>query len=121
MSLRGIRGATTVESNTPDEILKETRILLQEVMTVNQISAEDIASILFSVTRDLNSEFPAKAAREMGLVNTPLLCFNEIDVPGSLGKCIRILLHVNSTVPQAEIKHIYLKEAKSLRPDQTKV
>lgn len=117
MFLRGIRGATTVKNNTEDQILEETEKLLQEMVDANQIQVEDIASIFFSTTSDLNATFPAKAARTLGLTSTPLLCLNEIPVPGSLPMCIRILIHTNSPKPQSEMTHIYLKEAIKLRPD----
>lgn len=117
MAIRGVRGATSVESNTKQAILDETHTLLSELITRNQIDPEDIASIFFSVTPDLNNAFPAEAARKMGLQHTPLLCLTEIDVPNSLAGCIRILMHVNSTKKQSEILPIYLKRATALRPE----
>jgi chorismate mutase len=115
MSVRGIRGAITVTSNSSPEIIAATKELLSRMVAENSVEVEDIASIIFSVTRDLNAEFPAVAARELGWEDAPLLCTFEIDVPGSLAKCIRVLLHVNCEKKQAEIKHIYLKEASKLR------
>jgi len=115
--IRGIRGATSVNENTSGEILSGTRDLLNAIITENGISVEDIASIFFSVTKDLDAEFPAKAARDLGMGDTPLLCLNEIAVPSALQRCIRILLHVNTEKKQSEIKHIYLREAVKLRPD----
>jgi chorismate mutase len=115
MALRGIRGATTADKNNREEIIASTRELLKEIASANRLMVEEIASIIFSVTRDLNAEFPAVAAREMGWSDTPLLCTYEIDVPGSLQKCIRVLLQVNIDKPQKEIKHIYLRDAQSLR------
>lgn len=115
MGLRGIRGATTVSDNTKEEIISATKELLQEIAKANQLDIEEIASIFFSVTKDLNAEFPAVAARELGWNDTPLLCAYEIDVPGSLFKCIRVLLHVNTEKSQKEMKHIYLREAVNLR------
>ena len=117
MFIRGIRGATVSLDNTKDAIIEATKELLSKLITENNLKTEDIASIFFSVTKDLNAEFPAVAARQLGLSNTPILCLNEIDVPESLGQCIRILCHVNIDVSQSDIKHIYLKEAQSLRPD----
>ncbi len=117
MHIRGIRGATVVESNTKDAILNETKVLLQRILEDNKIETDSIATIFFSVTNDLNAAFPATAAREMGFTHTPMLCFNEIDVPGSLRQCIRILVQVNSEKSQREMKSIYLKEATVLRPD----
>lgn len=115
MPIRGIRGAVTSESNTREGILAATKELLSEIVKSNQLNIEDIASIIFSVTKDLNVEFPAVAARELGWNETPLLCTCEVDVPESLPKCIRVLLHVNSDKKQEEMKHIYLKEAVNLR------
>lgn len=115
MPLRGIRGATTAENNTKQEIGVATKELLSEIISANEVKIEDIASIIFSVTRDLDAEFPAVAARELNWNDTPLLCTYEIDVPGSLQKCIRVLMHVNAEKPQKEMKHVYLKEAVNLR------
>ncbi len=115
MPIRGIRGATTVANNKKEEIVAVTRELLSEIEKKNQFKIEEIASVIFSSTKDLNAEFPAVAARELGWNDTPLLCTREIDVPGSLPKCIRILLLVNSDKKQNEVKHIYLREAVNLR------
>jgi len=115
--LRGIRGAITVENNNADEIKAVTRKLLEEMAKANSVKAEDIASIIFSVTRDLDAVFPAEAAREIGWKYVPLLCTYEISVPGSLAKCIRVLIQVNTDKTQKEIKHLYLAEAKKLRED----
>lgn len=115
MPLRGIRGAITVKSNTRQEILEATKELLSEILKQNKLKIEDIASVVFTVTSDLNAEFPAVAARELGWEDTPLLCTNEIDVPESLQKCIRVLLHVNSNKKQPEMKHPYLRDAATLR------
>ena len=115
--IRGIRGAISVSKNTKDDIVSSTITVLREIVNLNKIKTVDIASIIFSVTRDLNAEFPAIAARKLGWSGTPLLCTYEVDVPGSLKKCIRVLMHVNSAKTQASIKHVYLKDAKRLRPD----
>jgi len=115
MPLRGIRGAITVENNTKEEIVDKTKELLMETASANRIKIEDIASIIFSVTKDLNAEFPAVAARELGWNDTPLLCTYEIDVAGSLPKCIRVLTHVNTERKQGEMKHVYLRGAQNLR------
>jgi chorismate mutase len=117
MAVRGIRGAITVEKNEKDAILFATEMLLEKIVSVNKIKVEDVASVVFSVTQDLNKEFPAPAARELGWLYTPLLCTVEIPVEGSLKKCLRILMHVNSDKKQSEMKHIYLGGAKVLRPD----
>ncbi|MEE8637523.1 MAG: chorismate mutase [Candidatus Margulisiibacteriota bacterium] len=115
MPIRGIRGATTVSNNAKEEIIAATKKLLSEIAKRNQIGIKEIASVVFSVTKDLNAEFPAVAARELEWNETPLLCTREIDVPGSLPKCIRVLLHVNTDKKQNEMEHIYLREAVSLR------
>lgn len=115
MRICGIRGATTVANNNKDEILAATEELLSEIQKRNQLLVPDIASILFTVTADLDQEFPAQAARKIGWDDTPLLCAREINVPGSLPKCIRVLLHVNSEKKQADLVHVYLKGAVDLR------
>ncbi len=117
MSVRGIRGATTVNANTKENIIEETMILINRMISINHVDHDDIASIFFSVTRDLASTFTAAAARELSLNFTPLLCLNEINIPGSIEKCIRILMHINTDLKQKEIKHVYLNEAVSLRPE----
>jgi chorismate mutase len=115
--IRGIRGAISVSKNTKDEIVSSAKSLLRKIVSLNKMKIEDIASIVFSVTRDLNAEFPAIAARKLGWKNVPLLCTYEVDVPGSLPRCIRVLMHVNSKKSQSAIKHVYLNDAKKLRPD----
>lgn len=116
--MRGIRGATSVETDTPELILKATRELLEETLRANRIETfEEVVSVIFTMTTDLTSTFPAEAARTMGMNFVPLLCASEIPVPGSLPRCIRILLHVNTERSQREIVHVYLHEAKKLRPD----
>ena len=120
MSLRGVRGATVVTADEKEQVIAETEILLQEMLDKNNIHPDDIASIFFSVTPDITSEFPAVAARKLGIYDAALLCLNEIPIDGSLPFCIRILIHVNSNLNQADMKHIYLKAAESLRPDHVK-
>ncbi|MGM0471186.1 MAG: chorismate mutase [Bacillota bacterium] len=110
-----IRGAITVEENSEEEILSATKELLQKIVAENAITQDDIISMILSMTQDLNATFPARAAREMGWNDVALMCTNEIDVPGSLDKCIRVLIHLNSN--QEEIEHIYLRRATALRPD----
>jgi len=117
MTVRGIRGATTVGEDTPEAILDATEELVREIVAANEIRSEDVASALFTVTPDLHAEFPAAAARRMGWTMVPLLNFTEIGVPGRLARCIRILLHVNTERAQKEMVHVYLREAVSLRPD----
>jgi chorismate mutase len=118
MPVRGIRGATTVESNTREAILDATRELLSEIISTNKISTQDVASANFTTTTDLNAEFPAVVARnEFGWTNIALMCGHEMDVPGSLRMCLRIMLIVNSETPQDEVCHVYLRGAAALRPD----
>lgn len=118
MPLRGIRGATTVESNTREAILDATRELLGELISANGIEAEDVASAYFTTTTDLNAEFPAVVARsDFGWTNIALMCGHEMDVPGSLRMCLRIMLHVNTERAQDEVCHVYQRGAAVLRPD----
>ncbi len=117
MICRGVRGATTVDSNDREEILAATRQLLALMIRMNDIHAEDVASAIFSMTHDLNAEFPALAARQLGWLDVPLICTHEVNVPGSLPNCIRILLHWNTNKTQSDIQHVYIKDAIKLRPD----
>lgn len=114
---RGIRGAITAEGDDASAIAAATKRLLTEIVRRNEIELDDIASILFTVTPDLRAGFPALAAREMGWVWVPMLHACEIDVPGALGRCVRVLMHVNTTRRPAEIEHVYLDGATVLRPD----
>lgn len=116
-SVRGLRGATTADANTRASILAATKELLLALVRENDVPVEDIASIIFTTTPDLNAEFPALAARELGWTQTPLLCATEIDVPGSTPRCIRVLMHINTPKRQDELKHVYLRGAVGLRPD----
>ena len=116
---RGVRGATTVEGDEREAVLRATRELLALLIHVNDIHKEDVASAIFTTTPDLNSAFPATAARQLGWLDVPLMCSHEIDVPGSVPLCIRVLLHWNTDKRQQSIQHVYLKEAQRLRPDKT--
>ncbi len=116
MATRGIRGATTVERNDRDAILKGTRELLEVLVRLNGLRPEDIGWVWFTVTPDLDAEFPAFAARELGWTEVPLMCGQEIAVPGALGKCIRVLVSWNTAKSQREVRHAFLRGAKSLRP-----
>lgn len=118
---RGVRGATTVQSNSRDEILQATRQMLALMIRRNGIESTDIASAIFTVTRDLDAEFPALAARQFGWLEVPLLCGYEIHVPGSLPMCVRVLLHWNTSKTQHEIQHVYIHDAVRLRPDLSKL
>lgn len=115
---RGIRGATTIENNTPEEILKGTRELLALMIRFNGIKPEDVSSAIFTTTVDLNAAFPALAARQLQWTDVALMCGHELDVPGSLRKCIRILVNWNTTKTAAEIRHVYIKGASKLRPER---
>jgi chorismate mutase len=115
--VRAIRGATTVESDRAEEIRDATQALLREMCARNAIVPQDVISAIFTVTHDLRSDFPARAARELGWVDVPLLCMVEIDVPNALPHCVRVLLHIESSRARAEIEHVYLKGARALRPD----
>lgn len=114
---RGIRGATTVEANTREAILAATTELLTEMVRANEVRTEDVASVIFTTSPDLNAEFPAVAARTLGWTHVALLCAHEMSVPGSLPMCLRILLHVNTAKGADEIVHVYLRGAGVLRPD----
>lgn len=116
--LRGIRGATTVRSNEAGEIAERTRELVALLVEANGVRAEDVASAIFTVTSDLDAAFPTVAARPLpGWDSVPLLCSTEIPVPGSLGRCIRVLLHWNTDRTQGEIRHVFLHGARELRPE----
>lgn len=117
MYCRGVRGATTADSNERDSILQATRELLALMIRKNGIEMQDVASAVFSTTSDLDAAFPALAARQLGWIDVPLLCTHEINVPGSLERCIRVLIHWNTTKSQNQVEHIYVKEAVVLRPE----
>jgi chorismate mutase len=117
MLVRGIRGATTVEANSVEAILEATRELLAAMLKANGVDVEYVASAFFTTTVDLNAEFPAVAARDLGWTNVALMCGHEMNKPGGLPMCLRILLHVNTDKPARDIKHIYLRGARVLRPD----
>ncbi|HEY5350467.1 MAG TPA: chorismate mutase [Candidatus Lustribacter sp.] len=118
--VRGIRGAITVNGDEAPAIVAATKRLLTEMTQRNGVELDDIASVLFSLTPDLRAAFPALGAREMGWVHVPMLHFTEIDVPGSLGRCIRVLMHVNTMRALDAIDHVYLDGATVLRPDLTR-
>ncbi len=117
MRVRGVRGAITVETDDAAEIVAATKRLLAELVERNGIDTEEIVSVLFSLTGDLRAAFPALGARQMGWSNVPMLHFTEIAVPGALARCIRVLMHVNTTLGQAQVHHAYLEGAAVLRPD----
>ena len=117
MPCRGVRGATTVDANSSEAILSATRELLEALVAANNLQPMDIASAIFTVTPDLNAAFPAHAARDLGWTEVALLCSHEIDVPGGLAGCIRVLLHWNTERAACEVRHVYLRGAERLRPD----
>jgi len=113
----GIRGATSVDVNDAGAILTATRTLLEQIVSANNVSVEGVASVIFTVTPDLNATYPARAAREMGWVNTPLLCMQDVAVEDGLPRCIRVLIHWNTDLAPERIRHVYLGDARALRPD----
>ncbi len=117
MRCQGVRGATSAEENSTESILSATCELLQLLVETNGLQSGDVASVIFTVTPDLTAVFPARAARQMGWTDVPLFCAQEIAVPGDVPHCIRILVHWNTDKEQSEIKHVYLKAARALRPD----
>ena len=117
--LRSIRGATTVEINDKAEILQAAKELINHILTANQLDIHQIINMTFTCTRDLDQVYPAAAARELGIVNAALMCVSELHVEGSLPMCIRVMITAETDVSQTAVKHIYLRNAKSLRPDIT--
>jgi len=120
MLVRGIRGAITVDRNAKEEVLKRTKELLTALKEENNFKIEDIVSIFFSITSDLTTVFPAQAARELGWEQVPLFDMKEMDITGSLPRCIRVLIQINCSKSQQEIKHCYLRKSKILRKDLIK-
>jgi chorismate mutase len=121
MRCRGVRGATTADANTREDILSATRQLLALMIRQNGIQAEDVGFALFTTSPDLTAEFPALAARQLGWLDVPLMCGHEMAVPTALQRCIRVLLNWNTERSQQEIKHVYIKDAVQLRPDLSKL
>lgn len=117
MACRGIRGAVCAEANTVDAILEATTLLLEHIVAANDLAGDDLVSAVFTATRDLDAVYPARAARELGWTRIPLLCTQEMDVAGSLARCIRVLIHWNTDRSPDEIRHVYLGAARELRPD----
>lgn len=116
--MRGFRGATTVKQNDEQEILDNARLLVEEVVKLNNINVHDISHVFFSVTNDLNAAFPAKSVREMsGWSHVPVMCMKEIDVPNSLEKCIRVMLVAKTSLNQDDVQHVFHNDAVKLRPD----
>lgn len=118
---RGVRGAITLESNTIEEIKKATVELLTQMIEKNNIDKKDISSAIFTLTKDINAIYPAKIAREeLNFDSVPMMCFNELEIEGSLKMCLRVLLSINTNLKQSEINHVYLKGAQVLRKDLIK-
>ncbi len=121
MPCRGVRGAITIDRNVREDILTATRQLLALMIRTNGIEPRDVASAFFTTSPDVNAEFPALAARQLGWLDVPMLCGHEMAVPGSLPLCIRVMIMWNTEKRQQEIEHIYLREAERLRPDLSKL
>ena len=117
--MRGIRGATTAEANTREAILAATDELLRLMIGANQLCVDDVASVIFTTTSDLNADYPALAARALGWHDVALMCAHEMNVPHGLPRCIRILIHWNTTRRATEVQHVYIKGAEQLRPDRS--
>ncbi len=117
MICRGIRGATSVDVNDAAAIITATRELLERIVAANDLLVEDVISVIFTATPDLDAAYPARAAREMGWMNTPLLCMQEMVVAGSLPRCIRVLVLWNTDLSPDQVRHVYLGRARALRPD----
>ena len=117
MWLRGVRGATCATENSKSAIVETTKAMLLKIIEANEMQPDDIASAFFSTTRDLNAEFPAIAARQLGWKEVPLMCMHEMEVPNSLPLCVRVMVHWNTEKKASEIRHVYINGAERLRPD----
>jgi len=117
MAVRAIRGAIQLDVDEREHLLASTRELVTEVLRANALPTGDLISMVFTVTADLRSEFPALAARELGLGDVPLLCTTEIDVPGAMPRVVRLMVHAEMDVPRADVRHVYLRGAAALRRD----
>ena len=119
-SVRAFRGATQLSADTKEDMRSAVVELLKEILSVNYLGHEDLISILFTATPDIQSDFPAAGVREFGLVDLPLICAQELDIKGALPRTIRLLIHANSSLSRAQISHVYLRGAAILRPDLAK-
>ena len=119
-SVRAFRGATQLSADTKEDMSSAVVELLKEMLSVNSLGHEDLISILFTATPDIQSDFPAAGVREFGLVDLPLICAQELDIKGALPRTIRLLIHANSSLSRAQISHVYLRGAAILRPDLAK-
>ncbi|MEU2150193.1 MULTISPECIES: chorismate mutase [Streptomyces albovinaceus subgroup] len=118
MAVRGLRGAVQLREDSEDAVVDGTKRLLKDMLDANGVGHDDLVSVLFTATPDLRSAFPAAAAREAGMADTPLMCAQELDVPGALPRVVRILAHAETELPKRDIHHVYLDGAAVLRPDQ---
>jgi chorismate mutase len=117
VAVRAVRGAIQVEANEREEILAGTKELVTEVMNRNYLRLDEVISVLFSTTPDLDAEFPAVAARQAGFTEAPLMCCQEIPVPGALPRVVRLMMHVDTELKRPEVRHVYLRGAAALRLD----
>jgi chorismate mutase len=117
LAVRAVRGAVQISGNDQDEILAGTTELVTEVMSRNELSTDDVISVLFTATPDLTAEFPALAARKLGFQEVPLLCASEIDVPGAMPRVVRLMMHIETSKPRSALQHVYLRGAAALRLD----
>jgi chorismate mutase len=117
MAVRAIRGATQLEVDDRDHLLASVDELIREILTQNQLATDDLISMLFTATPDLHSEFPALAARQLGIGDVPLLCTQELDIAGAMPRVIRVMRHVETALTKAEVRHVYLRGAAALRRD----
>lgn len=117
MAVRAVRGATQLDVDERDHLLGRVTELVREVLARNELSTDDLISIVFTATSDVRSEFPAYAARTIGITDVPLLCAQELEVPGAMPRVVRLLAHVETSRPRAEIRHVYLHGARELRTD----
>ena len=116
-AVRALRGATTVDADTAEQVNARVQALVSEMLAANQVDKEDLISVVFTATDDVTSVFPATAARAAGLGDVPLLCARELSVEGSTPLCIRVLMHLTTDLPRSALRHIYLEGAKNLRDD----
>jgi chorismate mutase len=117
MAVRAVRGATQVDADDRQQVLDATTELLSAVLERNELAHDDLISVIFTATPDLTCEFPAYAARQMGINDVPLLCACEIDVPGAMPRVLRLLAHVETSRPRSDLRHVYLRGAQALRSD----
>jgi chorismate mutase len=116
-SVRALRGATTVDADTPDDVERRVKALLKELFERNDLAHDDLISVIFTATEDITSVFPATAARAFGLGDVPLLCARELSIEGATPRCIRLLMHIESTLRRDQLHHVYLEGARNLRDD----